>query len=296
MSKALTLGDSTPQPPQPPSQQPSSQPPSQQQRRSYPRQWRKPPFISNPMLRYSLWVGALIYLVLALGSLEINWVRLSEGWQRGWVFVKGFLTPDFVSRSRDIWQGLVESLTMALTSTVAGILISIPIAVGAARNLSPSWVYYGCRAIIAISRTLNEIIVAIFMVALFGFGAFAGFLTLTFATIGFLAKLLAEEIEEIQASQLEALRATGAGFAQTLDFAVLSQCLPRLVGLSLYRLDINFRESAVIGIVGAGGIGGTLSTAMDRYEYSSAAAILLVIIGIVMVAEYVSSWIRRKML
>ena len=263
---------------------------------AYPTQWKNPPFINSPVVRYALIVGAIVYLVLALGSLEINWLRLSQGWERAWIFVKGFLTPDFTTRGTDILQGMIESLTMALTSTAAGIIISIPIAVGAAKNLSPSWIYYICRGIIALSRTLNEIIVAIFMVTLFGFGAFAGFLTLTFATIGFLAKLLAEDIEETQVYQLEALKATGAGFLQTLDFAVLSQCLPRLVGLSLYRLDINFRESAVIGIIGAGGIGGTLSTAMDRYEYSSAGAVLILIIAIVMIAEYASSWVRRKML
>jgi ABC-type phosphate/phosphonate transport system permease subunit len=85
-----------------------------------------------------------------------------------------------------------------------------------------------------------------------------------------------------------------AGYMQVLDFAVLSQVMPRLVGLSLYRLDINFRESAVIGIVGAGGIGATLNTAMDRYEFDSAAAIILVIITIVMVAEYSSGWLRKR--
>lgn len=263
---------------------------------AYHTQWKKPPFIGNPLIRYGLIIGAIVYLIVSIGSLEINWIRLSQGWERAWIFIKGFLNPDFSTRGTDIWQGMVESLTMALTSTVAGIIISIPIAVGAAKNLSPTWVYLICRGIIAISRTLNEIIVAIFMVSLFGFGAFAGFLTLTFATIGFLAKLLAEDIEEIQTSQLEAMEATGAAFLQTLDFAVLTQCLPRLVGLSLYRLDINFRESAVIGIIGAGGIGGTLGTAMDRYEYSSAAAILLLIIGVVMMAEYASSLLRRKML
>jgi phosphonate transport system permease protein len=165
--------------------------------------------------------------------------------------------------------------------------------VGAASNLAPHWIYISCRALIAVSRTLNEIIVAIFLVAMFGFGPFAGFLTLTFATIGFMAKLMAEDIEEIQPSQLEALRATGAGYLQVLDFAVLSQVMPRLLGLSLYRLDINFRESAVIGIVGAGGIGATLNTAMDRYEFDSAAAIILIIIVIVMIAEYGSSWLRK---
>jgi phosphonate transport system permease protein len=261
---------------------------------AYPRRWRKPPFIASSAARWSLYLGALVYLVLALASLEVNWARLSEGLDRGWAFAQGFLQPDFTSRWDDIWLGFRESLTMTVTSTALGVALSIPVAVGAARNLAPTWIYLFCRSFIALSRTLNEIIVAIFLVAMFGFGPFAGFLTLTFATIGFMAKLLAEDIEEIEASQLEALRATGAGYLQVLDFAVLSQVMPRLIGLSLYRLDINFRESAVIGIVGAGGIGATLNTAIDRYEFDSAGAILIVIIAIVMVAEYTSGWLRQR--
>ncbi|MDH4402485.1 MAG: phosphonate ABC transporter, permease protein PhnE [Burkholderiaceae bacterium] len=259
-----------------------------------PRQWRRPPFIANPRVRWALYIGAALYLVVGIGSLEVNWARAIQGLERGWVFVLGFLNPNFTSRWDEIVIGFQESLTMTITSTALGVALSIPVAVGAARNLAPTWVYLICRSFIALSRTLNEIIVAIFLVAMFGFGPFAGFLTLTFATIGFMAKLMAEDIEEIEASQLEALRATGAGYLQVLDFAVLSQVMPRLVGLSLYRLDINFRESAVIGIVGAGGIGATLNTAMDRYEFDTAAAIILVIIAIVMVAEYTSGWLRKR--
>lgn len=258
------------------------------------RYWRKPPFIQSTAWRWGLWVAALLYLVLALGSLEINWARLSEGLERGWRFVSAFAQPNFTSRWGDIVNGFSESLTMTVTSTALGVALSIPVAVGAASNLAPAWIYLLCRSFIALSRTLNEIIVAIFLVAMFGFGPFAGFLTLTFATVGFMAKLMAEDIEEIEASQLEALRSTGAGYLQMLDFAVLSQVMPRLIGLSLYRLDINFRESAVIGIVGAGGIGATLNTAMDRYEFDTAAAIILVIIVIVMFAEYSSGWLRKR--
>lgn len=261
---------------------------------AYPTQWKKPPFIESAAWRTALWLGAVVYLVLALGSLEINWARLVEGLERGGRFLAAFVQPDFSSRWGDILAGFRESLTMTVTSTALGIALSIPVAVGAARNLAPTPVYLVCRAFIAISRTLNEIIVAIFLVALFGFGPFAGFLTLTFATVGFMAKLLAEDIEEADAAPLEALRATGAGFLQRLDFAVFPQVMPRFVGLSLYRLDINFRESAVIGIVGAGGIGATLNTAMDRYEYSTAAAVILIIIAIVMATEYLSGMLRSR--
>jgi len=208
-------------------------------------------------------------------------------------FIQGLLQPDFTSRWEDISQGLVESLTMTVTATVVGVLISIPTGIGAARNLAPTAVYLLCRAIIAISRALQEIIIAILLVAMFGFGPFAGFLTLSFATIGFLAKLLAEDIEDIDEAQAEAIRATGASWWQLINYAIQPQVMPRLIGLSLYRLDINFRESAVIGIVGAGGIGATLNTAIDRYEYDSAGAIIMIMIIIVMVAEYSSSHVRK---
>ena len=128
---------------------------------------------------------------------------------------------------------------------------------------------------------------------MFGFGPFAGFLTLTFATIGFMAKLLAEDIEDIDEGQAEAVRATGASWWQVVNYAVQPQVMPRLIGLALYRLDINFRESSVIGIVGAGGIGATLNTSIDRYEYDSAGAILIIIIAIVMLAEYSSGFVRK---
>lgn len=260
---------------------------------AFPRTWRPPRMIESGWVRWSIVIGVLIYLVLALGSIDVNWTRVIEGIARAGRLFAGFLTPDFTSRWSDIQTGMIESLTMTVTATVAGIALSVPVALGAARNLAPLWLYGICRAIIALARTFQEIIIAIFFVAMFGFGPLAGFLTLSLSTVGFLAKLLADDIEEIDPEQVEAVRATGAGFWQVIDYAVSSQVMPRLIGLSLYRVDINFRESAVVGIVGAGGIGATLNTALDRYEFDSAAAILLLIIAIVMACEYFSSFIRK---
>lgn len=258
------------------------------------RKWSRPPiFIQSRLWRYVIYGGALAYLVFALGTLDINWVRVMEGAERSMRFISGFLQPDFTTRGREIWNGIVESLTMTLTATVVGVLISVPIGIGAARNIAPPVVYYVCRGIIAVSRAFQEIVIAILFVAMFGFGPFAGFLTLSFATIGFLGKLLAEDIEDIDESQAEAVRATGANWFQLINYGIQPQVMPRLIGLSVYRLDINFRESAVIGIVGAGGIGATLNTAMSRYDYDTAGAILIVIILLVMAAEYGSSYIRK---
>ncbi|HAB46991.1 MAG: phosphonate ABC transporter, permease protein PhnE, partial [Betaproteobacteria bacterium] len=256
--------------------------------------WVKPALFRAPWQKW-LFIGlALGYLVWATGSVDVNWARVSEGLVRAARFLQGFLAPDFRSRGEDIWIGLQESITMTITATVAGVLLSVPFGLGAARNIAPVPVYFFCRGFIALSRSFQEVLIAIFLVALFGFGPFAGFLTLTVSTIGFLGKLLAEDIEEADPRCIEAIRATGAGWWQVVVYAVWPQVLPRLVGLSVYRFDINFRESAVVGIVGAGGIGGTLNTAMDRYEYDSAAAMLIIIILIVLATEYSSGYIRRR--
>ena len=236
------------------------------------------------------------YLVAAVASLEIDFQRAAEGVGRGGKFLGGFLRPDFSSRWSDVSAGMLESLTMTVVATLVGLLLSLPVALGAARNLAPTPIYLACRSIVAFSRSLHELVIAILFVVAVGFGPLAGVLTLAFASVGFLGKLLAEEIEEIDPAQLEAIRATGARAPQRLWYAVVPQVTPRLIGLTLYRLDINVRESAIIGVVGAGGIGATLNTAFQRYEYDVAAAILILIIAVVLIAEYASGLVRRRVM
>ncbi len=257
------------------------------------RTWKRPALISNPKWRWAIWIGAGVYLAFAFGTLEINWARLQEGLPRGQRFLASFFPPDFGSRADSILDGILESLWMTVTSTVIGVMISIPVGLGAARNLAPRPIYLLCRGVVAIARTFPEVILAIFFVKLFGFGPFAGFLALSVGTVGFYAKLLAEDIEDMDPVPPEAVLATGASWFQWLNYAVQPQVIPRMIGLAVYRLDINFRESAVVGIVGGGGIGATLLTAFDRYEFDSAAAILLIIIAIVMAVEYSSGFVRR---
>jgi phosphonate transport system permease protein len=261
---------------------------------SPPRRWKKPPRIKSPLLRWCLWLGVGLYLAVAFGTLDVNWGRVIDGIPRGYRFISGFFPPDFVTNWDEIAAGLYESVWMTVTSTIIGIALSIPIGLGAARNLAPLPIYLFCRSFLAITRSFQEIIVAIFMVKLFGFGPFAGFITLVIATIGFYGKLLAEDIEDMDPVQAEAIKATGAGWLQWINYAVQPQVIPRMIGLGLYRLDINFRESAVLGIVGAGGIGVVLNNAFDQYDYQTAASVLLVIIAIVMVVEYSSGFVRRK--
>lgn len=257
------------------------------------RRWKRPPIIASPWLRWGLLFGGLVYLALAFGTLDVNWDRVAAGLPRAQRFLGSFFPPDFTSRWEDIYIGIFESLWMTVVSTVIGIALSIPVGLGAARNLSSRPVYLFSRGVLAVSRTFPEIILALFAVKLFGFGPFAGIIALSIATIGFYGKLLAEDIEDMDPVQAEAIKATGSSWLQWLNYAIQPQVMPRMIGLGMYRLDINFRESAVVGIVGGGGIGATLLTSFDRYEFDSAAAILLVIIGIVMIVEYSSGYIRR---
>ncbi len=258
--------------------------------------WTPPPLIQSKGLRWFLRIAIVAYLILAVSTLDIDLERLVKGMDRAREFLSAFFSPDFQSRWRDIREGMLESLYMTVVSTILGVVLALPLGLAAARNFAPLPVYLTARAFIAISRTFPEVIIAIFFVVAIGFGPLAGTLTLAFASLGFMGKLLAEKIEETDPEPIEGIRATGASSLQTVVFGLFPDILPRWIGLSLYRLDINFRESAIIGVVGAGGIGATLNTAFDRYDYDSAAAILILIIVLVLITENVSSKIRRRFL
>ncbi|WP_416669464.1 phosphonate ABC transporter, permease protein PhnE [Egbenema bharatensis] len=263
--------------------------------RSAGRSWSPPPLIKNPWIRRGLLLGSIIYLILAISSVNIDPARIARGLERGSLLFQAFLRPDFFTRGNDIVTGVMESLWMTVVATAIGVLVSIPVGLGAARNMVSVPVYLFCRLLVALSRTFQEVIIAILFVVMVGFGPLAGVLTLAFGSLGFFSKLLAEDIEEVDASQVDAIRSTGASWLQTIAFGVFPQVLPRIVGLSLYRFDINLREASVIGIVGAGGIGSTLNTSLQRYDYELSSAIILVIIALVMVTELTSSWIRRRL-
>jgi len=260
------------------------------------RTWKRLPRIANPVVRWALLAVVAGYGVFAALTIQVDPARMGEGLARANLLFGGLLRPDFTTRWGEIREGFIESLAMTATATALGLLLSIPLGLGAARNLVPAAVYGVCRSILAVLRAFHEILLAIFLVAMFGFGPFAGLATLAVGTVGFLGKLLAEAVEEMDLRPLEALSATGAPWSTRVVFAVFPQVMPRIMGLTLYRLDINFRESAVIGLVGAGGIGATLTTAFSRYEFETVSAILILIIALVFGAELLSGRIRRSLL
>jgi len=224
-----------------------------------------------------------------------------------WRFVTGI--PDMIDFSlnlfppnlsylvSDLVTPTIETVAIAASSTLVAVVLSIPIAFGAAKNITPAKpIYVFCRGIIALTRTIHELIWALIFVVSIGLGAFAGMLGLAFHAIGFMGKLVAEEIEDIDHGQVEAVQATGGSKLDVLRYAVVPQILPSFIGLSLYRWDINLRASVVVGLVGAGGIGFELQQSINLFNYDQVAAILLIIFVLVGLQEWFSSWIRHRMI
>lgn len=238
------------------------------------------------------WLALALYVVYAASQLGFSPDRFAAGIEKGGQFLARMFPPNF-GRWELILSGIAESLQIAVLATFFGIVLSLPVGFLAARNLMPAWVTWPTRTLIALCRSFHPIIVAILFVKAIGFGALAGVMALIVASIGFVAKLFAEAIEEISLRQVEAVRATGAGFFSVLVMGVLPQVLPRFIGFSTYQLDSNLRNSTMVGIVGGGGIGATLFTAYQRFDFDVVLAILIVIVAMIMAAEIVSGWARR---
>ncbi len=256
--------------------------------------WRRPKLIANPVYRWGFIGLTIAYLIVTGYTLEVDWGRIGQGVERAGNIFSRMFPPDF-SRWELLLRGIGESVQMALVASFVGMILAVPLGLCAAVNLVPKPVYLVARAIIILSRTFHEVIIAILFVKIFGFGPLAGVLTLTVASVSFISKMLAEDIENMNPGSAEAIRATGASFPKLLVYAISPQILPRYLGVSIYRLDANIRHSTVVGIVGAGGIGQVLAASFNRYDYDFSLAILLTIISLVFLGEFFSNWVRKRL-
>jgi len=195
----------------------------------------------------------------------------------------------------EIVAPMIETINIAILGTGFSAVLSIPIAYAAARNTAPHYLVYGVgRLIITITRSVSTIIWALIFVALFGPGALAGVFAVAIRSVGFIGKLLAEAIEEIDEGQVDALTAAGANGPQRLIYGIAPQVMPIFVGVATHRWDINIRSSTVLGFVGAGGIGLELVARMDRLQWQSVSMILIAILVTVVISEVVSAKLRAN--
>lgn len=249
------------------------------------------PFAMGTAQRWGWLVMALIF-VWAASRIDITWARFVLGMDGASKFVHRMLPPVFNPRD-ELIKGMWESVQIAILASAAGVILSLPVGLLAARNMMPAWVTWPARLLITVCRTFHPVIVAIVFVKAVGFGALAGILALTVASVGFLGKLFAEAIEEISMKQIEAVRATGASFANVITFAVVPQVIFRFIGFIAYELDSNLRNSTMVGIVGAGGIGGTLFSAFQRFDYDFVLGIVLCIIVLIMLGELAQVGVKK---
>jgi phosphonate transport system permease protein len=190
-----------------------------------------------------------------------------------------------------------ETVQLAVWGTLFSIVLALPVCFFAARNLTPSvLMYHAARQIFNVIRGVNELIFALIFVAAVGLGPFAGVLALSVHGAGMLGKFFAEAIEEADPGPVEALRATGARPLQVIVFAILPQALPAWIAATLYRLETNLRAATILGMVGAGGIGFELYSSLKLFQYEDTATCVVVILAMVMTADYLSSRLRARIL
>jgi len=250
--------------------------------------------------RAAAWLGALAaaiaVLVWSAAGIGLSVTELLRGLP--WVadLVSRMLPPNWEVIDR-LAKPVLETVQIALWGTLLAVVMAVPLCFLAARNLSPhAVVFHGMRQVLNALRGINEIIFALIFVAAVGLGPFAGVLALAIHGAGMLGKFFAEAIEEIEPGPVEAVRATGASPAQVIVFSVLPQVIPSWIASTLYRFEVNLRAATVLGMIGAGGIGFELVSAMKLFQYQDMATSVVVILVMVMTADTLSSRLRARVL
>ncbi len=247
-------------------------------------------------IRYAIYLVTLIAVVWAVRDIDIFWPWVWDAPNQIQNLGARMWPPEF-----DAWSAIVsamlETVHIATLSTMLTIFIALPVSYLAAQNTTPNKVtlWIG-RFILVSSRSVNTIIWALLFVAIFGPGVLAGILAVMFRSIGFIGKLMGEAIEEIDRRPVEAMEATGASKMKVVLYAIVPQVLPAFFAIVVLRWDINIRESTVLGLVGAGGIGVLLQGSIDMFAWQTVATILLAIIVLVIAGEAITSVLRRKVI
>lgn len=257
-------------------------------------------------LRYvAVQLGVLALIVVCTAGLNANWARLLDApaaaWTYGTLMVRGILQNPFAEPHLDYWltslELMVQSLAMAWVGTVIAAVLSFPLGFLAASNTAPRWIVIPIRQVLNAIRAIPDVIlVIVVMVPIFGLGPVSGALALGVGSVGTLGKLVSEAIEGIQPGPLEAVRASGARPVQVLRWGVVPQVMPEIVAFWLYRFEVNIRAGAILGVVGAGGIGSYIGRSFDSRDWDRIGIALLVVVVVTMLVDAVSGLARHRVI
>ena len=244
----------------------------------------------------------MVMMALVLWSVNVTIIEDTD-WERmgslGEVLASAgrFFGIDF-SLIPNLFEPAIETFMISCLGTLLGVIICIPAIWFGALNITPfkPITYPIGRFMMTISRSIHEIVWALFFVAVLGLGALPGIFAIAVRSVGFIAKMSAEAIEDIELGPLDAIRATGANRFQVLLFAILPQVLPQVIGVIFFEWEINIRRSAIPGLVGAGGLGLVFFRQMNTYNYHGVTTVILAILGIIIIGEIVSHFTRKRMI
>ena len=265
----------------------------EQHRIKYPEVWRR--FSPRETLtRYSWYLGIVFLAAWSVSHLDIPWIYFLDAHIQAMDLATRMWPPDW-DYVTELIEPLLETIHIATIGTAVTVIIAFPVAFLAARNTTfntATWMIG--RFILVASRSVNTVVWGLLFVAIFGPGPMAGIWAIAFRSIGFMGKLVAEAIEEIDEGVVEAIESTGASRLQVLLFGILPQVLPVIYGTTVYRWDINIRESTVLGFVGAGGIGILLYSSINQFQWQEVSLILIAVFGVVMISEFLSATVRQR--
>jgi phosphonate transport system permease protein len=259
----------------------------------YPEVWRR--FSPREtLIRYVWYLATVFVAVWSISKLDIPWFYFLDAHVQAKDLAVRMWPPDW-GFANQLVKPLIETIHIATLGTFITILIAFPVAFMAARNTTfNAMTWFVGRFILVASRSVNTIVWGLLFVAIFGPGPLAGIWAIAFRSIGFMGKLVAEAIEEIDEGTVEAIEATGASRLQVLWIGILPQVLPVIYGTTVYRWDINIRESSVLGFVGAGGIGILLYSSINQFMWQEVTVILIAVLGVVIASEFLSATVRQR--
>jgi phosphonate transport system permease protein len=261
-----------------------------------PRSWRR--FTpAQRLARFAVYLVMVAAIVVSIRHVEVIPEFLYDAPEQ----VRDLLTRmwpiDYAHYPEGIHDALVDTLHIATLGTILAVVMALPVGVLAAHNIVPSTpVNLAAKLVLVSSRSVNSLVWALLFVAVFGPGPLAGTLAIAFRSIGFVGKLFGEALEEADRGSIEALQAVGAPWPSILSKGYWPQVQPAFWSIVLFRWDINVRESAVLGLVGAGGIGMALDTALNLFQWTRVAMVLLAIFIVVVAAEVAVTAIRKRVL
>lgn len=255
--------------------------------------------LSTPALRERLapLFGFLLVVLLFAWSwhdLGVQFEKIAGSIPRIADFLARMVPPD-LSVAETVARSTIETLEIAFVGTVISALISLGLGLLAAANLTPAWVHQPAKWLLGMLRGVPLILLALMFVVAVGLGPLAGVLTIAVHATGMLGKFYAEAFENADPAPLEALESVGATWAQKIRFGALTQVAPDLVRDTLFRFELNLRESLILGLVGAGGIGFYIQLYVRSFQYEKVATLTIVVLLMVLAIEQLSIWCRKQL-